>query len=200
MKEFIKSIGDKIIIIEAKTELHPQVESLFQILSKIEGRKLVDGFSLQVGWTIYFLSKKEDGYHLFAPNYNENPFENTTEDLTVALWIQLQQSRFLRKLNLSGEAIKFSDKIVTAKNIAQVDNIYLQRSGDCEKGDSGWYIGPVNKDDDTEELEAFYAYQLLKLRPELIKALVLPFEYMAIFEKDEIKAILNENDEDIWVN
>ena len=67
------------------------------------------------------------------------------------------------RLNLSGEAIKFSDKIVTAKNIAQVDNIYLQRSGDCEKGDSGWYIGPVNKDDDTEELEDFYAYQLLKL-------------------------------------
>lgn len=81
-----------------------------------------------------------------------------------------------------------------------VDSIYLQRSSNCEKGDSGWYIGPVNEEDNIEELEAFYAYQLLKIRPELIKVLASPFEYMIIFEKEEIQAVLNENDKDIWSN
>lgn len=198
MKRFVETIGDKILVIVAEKELQFQVENLFHILSKIENIKLVDGFSIRVGWTIFVLSKKEDGYHLLAPDYSKNPFEDTTEDLTIALWIQLEQSHCLRKLNIEGEMIKFNDKIVTAKNILQADNIFLQRNSDCEKGDSGWYIGHVNDDEDTQELEAFYAYQLLKIRPSIIKVLVLPYEYMVIFEKLEVKAILNENDVDVW--
>ena len=97
----------------------------------------------------------------------------------------------------NGEGNSFRDKVVVAKNILEVDSIYLQRSGGAERGDSGWYIGPVNEEDDTEELEAFYVYQLLKIRPSLIQVLALPYEYMVIFERDQVKAVLNERDEDI---
>lgn len=195
---FEKSIGDKSIVIKAEKELHMQVENVFLILSKLENEKLIDDFSIQIGWSVFFLSKRNDKYYMLAPDYNKNPFKDTTDDLTLALWVQLEQVHCLRKLDINGETIKFSDKVVIAKNILQVDNIYLQRTSDCEEGDSGWYIGPVNESDDTDDLEAFYAYQLLKIRPSLIQTLALPYEYMVIFEKDEIKAVLNENDEEIW--
>ncbi|MGC4378119.1 hypothetical protein WD019_14520 [Fictibacillus sp. Mic-4] len=198
MKKFVQTIGDKKMIIEAEEHLNFQVDNLFKTLSKIDSSKLKDGFSIQVGWSVFFLSEKEDGFHLIAPDYTKNPFQDTTDDLTIPLWVQLEQVHCLRKLNIPGETIKFSDKIVTAKNVLQLDDIYLQRSSDCEKGDSGWYIGPVNDEDETEELEAFYAYQLLKIRPSIIQALALPYEYMVIFEKDEIKAVLNDQDIDIW--
>ncbi|EOO17047.1 hypothetical protein IGA_03228 [Bacillus cereus HuA3-9] len=92
--------------------------------------------------------------------------------------------------------IKFSDKIVTAKNVLQLDEVYLQRASDCEKGDSGWYIGSVEETED--ELEAFYAYQLLKIRPSIIQVLALPYEYLVVFEKGKIKAILDDKDVDVW--
>ncbi|PGE43449.1 hypothetical protein COM53_27010 [Bacillus toyonensis] len=196
MKTIVKNIGGKNILATAEEHLSPQIEKLLYLLIKVEYNKLVDGFSIQAGWSIFVLSKREDGYHIIAPDYTKNPFKDTTEDLTIALWVQLEQVHCLRQLNIDGEMIRFSDKIVTAKNVLQLDEIYLQRAEDCEKGDSGWYIGPV---DETEgELEAFYAYQLLKIRPSIIQVLALPYEYLVVFERDKIKAILDDNDLDVW--
>ncbi|WP_280170039.1 immunity protein Imm33 domain-containing protein [Priestia megaterium] len=199
MKKFIRNIGDKVVVVQAEHELKMQVESLFRIFETIEREKWTDGFSIQIGWSNFIVSVKNEEYYILSPDYSGNPFEDDTEDLTLALWAQLEQVHFLRKLNINnGETVRFSDKVVVAKNILEVDSIYLQRSSDCEQGDSGWYIGAVNEEDDTEELEAFYAYQLLKIRPSLIQVLALPYEYMAVFEKDEVQAVLNENDEDVF--
>ena len=199
MKKFIKNIGDKVVVVQAEHELKMQVQSLFRIFETIEREKWTDGFSIQIGWSNFIVSVKNEEYYILSPDYSGNPFEDYTEDLTLALWAQLEQVHFLRKLNINnGETVRFSDKVVVAKNILEVDSIYLQRSSDCEQGDSGWYIGAVNEEDDTEELEAFYAYQLLKIRPSLIQVLALPYEYMAVFEKDEVQAVLNENDEDVF--
>ncbi|WP_458524252.1 immunity protein Imm33 domain-containing protein [Listeria welshimeri] len=71
--------------------------------------------------------------------------------------------------------------------------MYLQRTRKVEQGDSGWYIGYL-EDTNTVEL---YTYQLLKLKPETIQVLALPNDYMVIFDGKEVKAVLNENDEDI---
>jgi len=199
LKKFVKNISGKVFVIQAENELEMQVENLFSIFETIETEKWVEGFSIQIGWSRFIVSIKGEEYHILSPDYSKNPFEDDTEDLTLALWVQLEQVHFLRKLNINnGETVRFSDKVVVAKNILEVDSIYLQRSSDCEQGDSGWYIGAVNEEDDTEELETFYAYQLLKIRPSLIQVLALPYEYMAVFEKDEVQAVLNENDEDVF--
>ncbi|PGZ95417.1 hypothetical protein COE51_20310 [Bacillus pseudomycoides] len=198
MKKFIKNIGDKMFIAQAEKYFAVQVEGLFHFLSEVESDRLIDGFSMQVGWSIYFLDKREDGYHIIVHDYTKNPFEEMTDDLTISLWILLKQVSCLKQLKVEGELLRFCDKIVAAKNVLQLDDIYLERTKDCEKGDSGWYIGPVNDEDNTEELEAFYAHELLELRPSIVQVLTLPAEYLVIFEKDQIKVILDENDVNIW--
>lgn len=80
--------------------------------------------------------------------------------------------------------ILFQDKIVCTKGVLLLDNIYLERSKEYEKGDSGWYIGPVDESIATNELEAYYAYQLLKIRPSIIKTIALPNDYMDVLDKD----------------
>lgn len=54
------------------------------------------------------------------------------------------------------------------------------------------------EDDKTVELHALYAYQLLKIKPEIIQVLALPNDYMVVFEGNEIKAVLDENDVDVF--
>lgn len=198
MKKFEKIIMGKTIIMTAQKELEPQIEILFAKLEQVDRNKLIHGFSLQVGWSVYYLHERETGnFILTSPDYSRNPFEDTTKDLTLALWVQLDQGHFLRKLNVDGLSIKFSDKIILSKGILELEKIYLQRNGDVEVGDSGWYIGPV-EDDNTIELYALYAYQLLKIKPEIIQVLALPNDYMVVFENNEIKAVLNENDVDVF--
>ncbi|PDY46429.1 immunity protein Imm33 domain-containing protein [Bacillus pseudomycoides] len=197
MEKFIKKIGDKTFIAQAEKIFAVQVEGLFHFLTEVENDRLIDGFSIQVGWSIYFLDKREDGYHIIVHDYTKNPFEDMTDDLTISLWILLTQVSFLKPLTIEGELLRFCDKIVAAKNVLELDNIYLERTKGCEKGDSGWYIGPVNDEHNAEEYEALYAYELLKLRPSLIRVLTLPFEYLVIFEKDELKAVVNERNVNI---
>ncbi len=198
MKKFEKIIMGKTIIMTAQKELEPQIEILFAKLEQVDRNKLIHGFSLQVGWSVYYLHERETGnFILTSPDYSRNPFEDTTKDLTLALWVQLDQGHFLRKLNVDGLSIKFSDKIILSKGVLELEKIYLQRNGDVEVGDSGWYIGPV-EDDNTIELYALYAYQLLKIKPEIIQVLALPNDYMVVFENNEIKAVLNENDVDVF--
>ena len=138
MKEFEKIIMDKTIIVSAEKELEPQIEMLFDILEQVDHNKLIHGFSLQVGWSIYYLHERETGnFIMTSPDYSKNPFEDTTEDLTLALWVQLEQGHFLRKINVDGLSIKFSDKIILSEGVLELEKIYLQRNGDSEKGDSG---------------------------------------------------------------
>lgn len=197
MKKFEKSIMGKTIIVTAEKELEPQVEILFAILEQVDHNKLIHGFSLQAGWSVYYLHERENGnFILTTADYSKNPFEDITEDLTLALWVQLEQGHFLRKMNVDGLSINFSDKIILSKDVLELEKIYLQRNGSVEKGDSGWYIGPV-EDNNTTELYALYAYQLLKIKPEIIQVLALPNDYMVVFDGNEIKAVLNENDVDI---
>ncbi|PFA19835.1 MULTISPECIES: immunity protein Imm33 domain-containing protein [Bacillus cereus group] len=197
MEKFMKQIGDKTFIAQAEKIFAVQVEGLFHFLAEVENDRLIDGFSIQVGWSIYFLDKREDGYHIIVHDYTKNPFEDMTDDLTISLWILLNQVSFVKSLTIEGELMRFCDKIVAAKNVLELDDIYLERTKDCEDGDSGWYIGPVNDEHGAEEYEAFYAYELLKLKPSLIQVLTLPSGYLVIFEKDELKAVVNERNVNI---
>lgn len=137
MKTFTKVIEDKTLIAIAEPYLELQAESLLTLFSRIDSTKLIDGFSLQIGWSRYILSARGDRYHILVLDYSKNPFKDTTEDLTIALWVQLEQSHCLRQLAIEGTAITYSDKIVASKNVLQRDSIYLQRNPGDAKGDSG---------------------------------------------------------------
>lgn len=192
-----KNIDGKLFKVNSEEYLRDQAEALLQIIGNIESSKLKDKFKVQVGWSIFTIVEDNNGFNIVVPDYKTNPFSESTDDLTIPLWIQLEQSTLLNKLKLDGEMISFQDKIVCPKGVLSLDNIYLERNKEHEKGDSGWYIGPVDESIATDELEAYYAYQLLKIRPSIIKTLALPSGYMAVLEKDELKAVLDENDIDV---
>lgn len=197
MIKVTKNINEKLFIVTVESYLKEQAEELLNVISKIEFSKFKDKFTIQIGFTIFTLQKVDEGFIILSPDYSKNPLTNSTEDLTIALWIQLEQGTLLNKLNLTGELISFQDKIICSKGVLKLDNIYLERSGEYEKGDSGWYIGPVDEVNANEELEAYYAYQIIKIRPSIIKVLTLPSRYMAVFNKDKLGAVLSDNDIDV---
>lgn len=113
--------------------------------------------------------------------------------------VQLEQNDVLHRLGVEGEAASFSDKVVAAKGILDHPRVYLERTRNPPKGDSGWYIGPVEGGQEKLELEAFRVYELLARRPSLLRALGLPSGYLVVFHGDDIDAVLNEDDVDLWV-
>ena len=144
------------------------------------------------------MNKNENGYSILAPDYGKNPLTDNTEDLCAALIIQLEQGMILHSVGLEGELVSYLDKIVCHKGVLDTDKIYMERTKGYKKSDSGWYIGAVEGIEPSEELEAFYAFQVIKLRPSIIKVLALPSGYLAVFNGDELEAVINEQNEEIY--
>lgn len=182
--------------------LYSQMQPLLSTIKEIPKGELHNGYKIEVGFSLFILLETSEGYDIVVPDYVGNPFTNITEDLTIAMWIQLEQTDMLRQYKLSGKSIRFDDKIAVAKNALENPHISLQRFSDL--GGSGWCIKAIEKDaagnyknTDPDEYEAYYAYQLLQVRSALLKALLLPYEYIVIFNEEEIVEILNEKNESI---
>ncbi|URZ18607.1 immunity protein Imm33 domain-containing protein [Clostridium felsineum] len=192
-----RNINGKLFKVTVEEYLKEQAQAFLDVIANIESSKIKDKFKIQIGWSIFTIVEDSDGFNIVSPDYSKNLFHESTNDLTIPLWIQLEQGILLNKLRLDGEQISFQDKVVCTKEVLSMDSIYMERASEREKGDSGWYIGPVDESITNDKLEAYYAYQLLKIRPAIIKTLALPSGYMAVFEKDELKAVLNEKDIDL---
>ncbi|BFH13660.1 hypothetical protein WJ0W_003959 [Paenibacillus melissococcoides] len=200
MRQYKKVIGNRKIVANCEEFLSAQAEWLLELIKETNGsNQIYNGMKIQVGWTIFTLIEQNKLLEILAPNYDTNPFTETSKDLSVSLSVQLSQNHVLQKLNLDGEASLFQDKIIMPKGAIDFERVYLERSKNYNEGDSGWYLGPVEGEDENPELVAYYIYQLLNLRPSLLKALAIPRGYIVVFDNDNIEAVLDENDNNIWL-
>ena len=177
-------------------------EGLFEEWIKIVNvlpskERIQDGLLLQIGFSIYKLVLLNmDQFRIMSVNYETNPFKEFTDDLSLALWIQSEQSTLAKELKLEASDIRFDEKIVLAKGVFESEHYYLQRQDTDRKGDSGWFIGYQNQD--TDDFVAMYAFEILKKNPKLIKVLILPANYLVVVNGGDIQTILNEQDEEIF--
>lgn len=177
-------------------------EGLFEEWLKIVNvlpskERIRDGLLLQIGFGIYKIVRlNTDQFRIISVNYETNPFTEFTDDLTLALWIQSEQSRLAKELKIEASEIRFDEKIVLAKGVFESDHYFLQRQDTDKKGDSGWFVGYQNQD--TDDFVGMYAFEILKKNPKLIKALILPADYLVVVNRGVIQAILNEQDEEVF--
>ncbi|WP_309479522.1 immunity protein Imm33 domain-containing protein [Brevibacillus agri] len=198
-----KQIGNRTFVVTCREFLEKQADFLLDLFADVENESgpLRNGAKIQVGWTILIINEREghEGQmEIVAPDYDTNPFTETNRDLSVSLYVQMAQNHCLQTLQLAGETALFQDKIVVAKGALEEEHVYLQRAEQAEAGDSGWYLGPVQGEVDSDGLESYYIFQLLKRRPSLLQALALPCGYIAVLKGDQIEAVLDEHDENVW--
>ena len=202
MTTYTKEINGIKYTIKVEDMLYFQSQVLWRAIYDIPVDRLKDGFKIQVGFSLYVLRKMASGYCIVTPNYETTPFLEFTEDLTLAFLIQMEQLETLRKYRINGETIRFDDEIAVAKGSLVKPKICLQRFRDL--GGSGWCVNEImqNKNGqflnvDTSEYESIYAYQLLNIRPSILKLLMLPYDYIVVIDENDIIEILNEKDKSI---
>jgi hypothetical protein len=155
------------------------------------------GARIQVGWSILTLRSDNNDLTVMAPDVALDPCHDLTEDLTTTLTVQAWQNDVLKLVGVDGQAAVFCDKIVLARGTLSLSRLYLERSANPPKGDSGWYIGPADGAAATD-FEAIFVYQLWASRRALLRVLALPPGYLVVFGGDTIEAVVGPNDVDLW--
>jgi len=101
-------------------------------------------------------------------------------------------------LQLEPDFPDWEEKIVIIAGCLKQEQVYLERIA-APENDSGWFIGLVEpKLGVTPQYEGITMSELMRRRPELMRAIGLPEGYLAVFSNDEIVAIVNEKGIDLW--
>ena len=203
--EFSKDFDGKRLILRCHEMLKPQAEWLFNLIAEVAEEKgpvvFRGGYKIQVGWSILTIALKgQNQFEIQEPDYSGDPFHKVREDITCTLGVQAQMNDFTRKVGATPLATCFQDKIIYSKGCLGEHRIYMERSPP-EPCDSGWFIGKTTGEashDDPSRLEACYTYELLKLRPEIMKVLQLPDGYLVVFDGAEVEAVIDPRDQTVF--
>ena len=212
---FKRVINGKTVLVQCDSRLEAQAEWLLKTIEDISEETkdaIRDGWTLEIGFSVLALVERDGMFVVCEPDYDDDPFENVVEDVSRSLWVVVMQNE-VGEVTGTSDSFKiprFDETIVLRKGVLEEEHIVLQRdeAEDDESGiegaeviDSGWYIGADDDEegsDDEEDYEACYVYELLESRPMLLSVLALPTDYVVVFNGEDIEAIYDEEDENVW--
>ena len=196
------TIDGRLITVNSGADQDSQAKGLLATLEKLfeRGTKITEGARIQLGWSVLTLTKlSENSLVVCEPDFAGNPFEDTVNSVDISLRVLSRQQKLAQSIGAAQVSISFQDKVVISKDILACASLRLERvSPKPEDGDSGWFIGAKNPNENSEELNAVYAFQLLQKRPELVDVLTLPECYMVFFDGPNLSCVLNEQDEMVF--
>lgn len=187
--------------ISAKAEQISLSSLFFSTLKTLPVEKIKDGDTYALGFSVFVFKKIEGGFQVMVPDYQKDPLGYVTEDCSLDLWIMQEQAQLLQYCGImQGAATRFDDLILFADDAIHAPDIRLHRFSDLDDKNSGWCMETLIKTEDGEwetaepqEYRGMYAFQLLHLRPSLLKMLALPYDTTVMVHGDDITAILDEN-------
>ncbi|MDB5389888.1 MAG: hypothetical protein JWM11_5534 [Planctomycetaceae bacterium] len=203
--QFSTNIYGKTLTFKCHEASHLQAERLVEFVKNLVVERgsevLRDGNRIQVGWSVLTVKERGTGsFVLLEPDFSDDPFHGVRDNLACTLSVQTEQNDFTSRIGVAPIVTSFQDKVVYSKSCVREQRIYLERRRP-RPTDSGWFIGSNHlgaPDRECEELAACYAYELLRLRPEVMKVLQLPPGYLVVFDGSEVEAVLAADDETVF--
>jgi hypothetical protein len=118
------------------------------------------------------------------PDFSGNALKNVVPEVDRTLRIIRAQAAICNLAGAIGPETYFDQTILVAKAHIKAPHIYLDRREANNANVSGWYLGPVGASSAPTEndLELLYTFQLVSLRPALLKTLCLPVNYLVVFD------------------
>jgi hypothetical protein len=181
-------------------DLQPQAQALLSAVAEMHkvGPALSSGSLIHYGWVRLRLASCDGGLWVCEPDFFKQSIEQYIPRVDYTLGVISEQAHLIQRLGCSSKVTHFSDSLVISNGCLAQHRIYLERRQAVTENDSGWYIGSQDQVQEKAQLSSIQAYQLLKLRPELMPVLALPVGYIATFAGERLEAILDDQDNAVW--
>jgi hypothetical protein len=198
--EFSMAYGARTIQVFAAPSLAPEVDRLFLLLEDLraESVEISPNTHLPIGWTT--LTFTDDGERLTVrePNYDHDPEAETRPDISVSLAVLARQRKVLEQAGAVGEPLNFDQHVLIVVGVLERPNVMAYRVESPGGRMTGWRIVPSEGLAEADEVESLPVYELLRRRPELLDALLLPPGYVALYAGDQLTTLVDDNDMIVW--
>ena len=190
-----------LLVAYCDSDLAEQANGLLRMIEEADEHVggLRDDTVIEFGWVPLRLRAENDEFVVCEPDYagDVNQF---VPSVSRTLRVVAEQTALVNALGVEGVAAKYSQGVVLQCGVLDLRRIYMHRRQPVSDRDSGWYIGPaddIGEPRDPSQLDAIYVYRLLNVRPALLRVMALPSEYLVVFDRDEIEAVVDPSNR-VW--
>ncbi len=198
--QHVFSYGDQSIYVYADPSLRGEVQRVFAVLDAMaaESFEIRDGSLLPIGWTTLRFEVGTDRITLLEPDYDGDPEAAWRPDISVSLSTLARQRAVLDLIDVEGEAINFDQHVLLVVGALERDDVFMMRVDSPGGRMTGWRLVPHDGIGEDDEVDSIPVHAILRARPALLDAMLLPAGYMAVYVGDRITQVIDEHDVVVW--
>jgi hypothetical protein len=192
--------GDQTIVVHADPTLDGEVERLFEVFAALRAEAFVigDATELPIGWTRLRFAVEGATIRVLEPDYDGDPEHAWRPDISVSLATLARQRAVLELVDVAGEAIDFDRHVLVVRGALAQPDVFLLRVASPGGRMTGWRLSPTAGMQPEDEVDSLPVHEILRARPELVDAMLLPAGYMAFFTGARLVTLVDEHDAVVW--
>jgi hypothetical protein len=192
--------GNQTIHVQADPSLDGEVDRLFEVFATMRDEAFVirDGGELPIGWTRLRFEVDGARIQVLEPDYDGDPEHDSRPDITVSLATLARQRAVLNLAGVAGAPIDFDRHVLTVRGALEQDEVFLLRVESPGGRMTGWRLSPTAGMLPEDEVDSIPVHEILRARPELLDAMLLPPGYMAFYAGERLVTLVDERDEVVW--
>lgn len=171
---------------------------IFRVIEQVPPEKIEDGIRIEAGFSIFILSKRQDGYVIITLDYDaDDPLKSFTADLTEAFKIECTQANMLKLVEAESGGMRANNAVYIEKGALEHERMVMRKQP-YEKF-SRWELAKFDLDENGKmiiephpDYEPVAACKLVKRFPDLADTLALPDNYIVTFKDGKIEAIITD--------
>lgn len=192
--------GNQTIYVHADPSLEGEVERLFEVFATMRDESFVirDGGELPIGWTTLRFAVEGSRITVLEPDYDGDPERDSRADISVSLATLARARAVLGLAAVAGEPIDFDRHVLAVRGALDQREVFLVRVASPGGRMTGWRLSPTAGMQPEDEVESLPVHAILRARPELVEAMLLPAGFMAFFDGERLITLVDGQDAVVW--
>ncbi len=198
--EHVFAYGSQTIYAYADPSLDGEVDRLFEVFAAMRDEAFVirDGGELPIGWTTLRFAVEGSRIGILEPDYDGDPEHDSRPDISVSLATLARQRAILTLAGVPGEPIDFDRHVLLVRGSLEQSEVFLVRVASPGGRMTGWRLSPTAGMQAEDEVDSLPVHAILRARPELVDAMLLPAGFMAFYTGERLVTLVDERDEVVW--
>lgn len=187
LQVYKRTIGEQEIYLQADQAFEKEANTVLDFVEDSLDT-ITDKSIVEFHYAFVAFKPLETGFQVVVPDLAGEPDEKFTEDLSYFLSIIAQTFALAKQTKTIGQLSNFTfkDNVILTNNAFTQPEFYVHRYHE-----DTWFVAPVDQTIETQPLEGFQAYKVLRGHPELYPMIHLPVDYIGLYSNGQLVSVMD---------
>ncbi|WP_277512585.1 tetratricopeptide repeat protein [Cellulosimicrobium cellulans] len=192
-----RSVTGRRVWTETTPFLAPTAQSFLDWVATLPADKVVTGYQVWHGFWWVVLAESGDDLRVAVTDLTKDGISTLTWDVDPMLDTYRQQREMVAFCRVGAKSTRFTETVLVDDDVYDAPETYVERTGPAGDGASGWVVTSIAAQSRSGLLPV-PAHELYRRAPHLVRYLLLPEGFRAVWAKNRTNQIWNPDGELVW--